>query len=157
MGAARAWRAPQAEARVRRRRAQSAIARVDESQDTADRQWQISSRVFGPEHAASGEAFAPHDDADFDNAAGTPPPRLLALIGDPKQATYGFRGGDVQTYLAAATTAQRAPPLEHNFRTRPGVLAAIDALYAQAGYAEAFLTEGIAFHPVQPGTKRSDA
>ncbi|MCC5045525.1 exodeoxyribonuclease V subunit beta [Xanthomonas campestris] len=156
-GVARALQGPQAEALVQRLRAQYAIALVDEFQDTDDRQWQIFSRVFGPEQAAAGEAFAPDDDADFDNAAGVPPPRLLALIGDPKQAIYGFRGGDVQTYLAAATTAQRAPPLEHNFRSRPGVLAAIDALYAQAGYAEAFLTEGIAFHPVQPGTKRSDA
>lgn len=87
-------------------------------------------------------------------AAGLEP--ALFLIGDPKQAIYGFRGGDVRTYLAAAVTAELAPPLSHNFRSRPGVLAAIDALYAQAGYGKAFLTEGIAFHPVQPGTKRVD-
>ena len=30
----------------------------------------------------------------------------LVLIGDPKQAIYAFRGGDVTTYLAAARTAQ---------------------------------------------------
>ncbi len=44
-----------------------------------------------------------------------------------------------------------------NFRSRPSLLAAIDALYAQAGYDVAFVTEGIAFHPVQPGTQRADA
>ncbi|MCE4281616.1 3'-5' exonuclease, partial [Xanthomonas hortorum] len=106
-----------------------------------DRQWAIFSNVFG--------------EGPLARAAGLEP--ALFLIGDPKQAIYGFRGGDVRTYLAAAITAERAPPLSHNFRSRPGVLAAIDALYAQAGYREAFLTDGIAFHPVRPGTKRVDA
>ncbi|WP_164914594.1 UvrD-helicase domain-containing protein, partial [Xanthomonas translucens] len=132
---------PQAEALARQLRAQYAIALVDEFQDTDDRQWSIFSNVFG-EGALAREA-------------GLEP--ALFVIGDPKQAIYGFRGGDVQTYLAAAADAELAPPLGHNFRSRPALLAAIDALYAQAGYAQAFLTEGIAFHPVQPGSKRHDA
>ncbi|MGQ5255615.1 exodeoxyribonuclease V subunit beta [Xanthomonas arboricola] len=131
----------QAQALVTRLRAQYAIALVDEFQDTDDRQWAIFSNVFGEGALA--------------RAAGLEP--ALFLIGDPKQAIYGFRGGDVRTYLAAAVTAELAPPLSHNFRSRPGVLAAIDALYAQAGYTDAFLTDGIAFHPVRPGTKRVDA
>lgn len=132
---------PQAETLARRLREQYAIALVDEFQDTDERQWSIFSRVFG--------------EGELARAAGLEP--ALFVIGDPKQAIYGFRGGDVRTYLAAAATAEKAPPLGHNFRSRPGVLAAIDALYAQAGYEEAFLTDGIAFHPVQPGTKRTDA
>ncbi|MFP7036410.1 exodeoxyribonuclease V subunit beta [Xanthomonas hortorum] len=140
-GVAHALEGAQAEALVTRLRAQYAIALVDEFQDTDDRQWAIFSNVFGEGPLARA--------ADLEPA--------LFLIGDPKQAIYGFRGGDVRTYLAAAVTAELAPPLSHNFRSRPGVLAAIDALYAQAGYSEAFLTDGIAFHPVQPGTKRVDA
>lgn len=132
---------PQAETLARRLREQYAIALVDEFQDTDERQWSIFSRVFG--------------EGELAHEAGLEP--ALFVIGDPKQAIYGFRGGDVRTYLAAAATAEKAPPLGHNFRSRPGVLAAIDALYAQAGYADAFLTDGIAFHPVQPGTKRTDA
>ncbi|WP_429001926.1 UvrD-helicase domain-containing protein [Xanthomonas campestris] len=139
-GVAHALEGPQAEALVRRLRAQYAIALVDEFQDTDDRQWSIFSNVFG--------------EGPLARAAGLEP--ALFLIGDPKQAIYGFRGGDVRTYLAAAVSAELAPPLSHNFRSRPGVLAAIDALYAQAGYTDAFLTDGIAFHPVQPGTKRLD-
>ncbi|MCC4622065.1 exodeoxyribonuclease V subunit beta [Xanthomonas cassavae CFBP 4642] len=139
-GVAHALEGPQADALVRRLRAQYAIALVDEFQDTDDRQWAIFSNVFGNGPLAQAAGFAPS----------------LFLIGDPKQAIYGFRGGDVHTYLAAAVSAELAPPLSHNFRSRPGVLAAIDALYAQAGYTDAFLTDGIAFHPVQPGTKRLD-
>ncbi|KTF37105.1 exodeoxyribonuclease V subunit beta [Xanthomonas vesicatoria] len=140
-GVAHALQGPQADALVQRLRAQYAIALVDEFQDTDDRQWAIFSNVFG--------------EGPLARAAGLEP--ALFLIGDPKQAIYGFRGGDVRAYLAAAITAELAPPLSHNFRSRPGVLAAIDALYAQAGYTDAFLTDGIAFHPVQPGTKRNDA
>ncbi|WP_126961680.1 exodeoxyribonuclease V subunit beta [Xanthomonas arboricola] len=140
-GVAHALEGAQAQALVARLRAQYAIALVDEFQDTDDRQWAIFSNVFG--------------EGPLARAAGLEP--ALFLIGDPKQAIYGFRGGDVRTYLAAAVTAELAPPLSHNFRSRPGVLAAIDALYAQAGYTDAFLTDGIAFHPVRPGTKRLDA
>nr|WP_126966918.1 exodeoxyribonuclease V subunit beta [Xanthomonas arboricola] len=140
-GVAHALEGAQAQALVARLRAQYAIALVDEFQDTDDRQWAIFSNVFG--------------EGPLARAAGLEP--ALFLIGDPKQAIYGFRGGDVRTYLAAAVTAELAPPLSHNFRSRPGVLAAIDALYAQAGYTDAFLTDGIAFHPVRPGTKRVDA
>ncbi|WP_349779570.1 exodeoxyribonuclease V subunit beta [Xanthomonas sp. WHRI 7065] len=140
-GVAHALEGAQSQALVARLRAQYAIALVDEFQDTDDRQWAIFSNVFGEGPLARDAGLEP----------------ALFLIGDPKQAIYGFRGGDVRTYLAAAVTAELAPPLSHNFRSRPGVLAAIDALYAQAGYTDAFLTDGIAFHPVRPGTKRLDA
>ncbi|MBO9872755.1 exodeoxyribonuclease V subunit beta, partial [Xanthomonas sp. D-93] len=155
-GVARALEGPHGDALAQRLRAQYAVALVDEFQDTDDRQWTIFRKVFAPDTANPAPA---QDDAaiapSLSTADDTPP--LLALIGDPKQAIYGFRGGDVRTYLAAAADAERAPPLAHNFRSRPALLAAIDALYAQAGYAEAFLTDGIAFHPVQPGSKRVDA
>ena len=147
-GVARALQGPQGETLARRLRAQYAIALVDEFQDTDDRQWSIFSTVFGSAEPADADTLAP-------DAAALPP--ALLLIGDPKQAIYGFRGGDVRTYLAAARSAEPAPPLAHNFRSRPALLAAIAAMYAQAGPAEAFRTEGIVFHPVQPGTQRADA
>ena len=31
----------------------------------------------------------------------------MVLIGDPKQAIYAFRGGDIVTYLQAAEKADR--------------------------------------------------
>ena len=117
-----------------RLRAQYRFALVDEFQDTDPRQWDIFRRVFA---------------ADDGDAA-------LFLIGDPKQAIYGFRGGDVHTYLQAKALAEAAPALDRNFRSRPGVLRAIQALYDNAG-PEAFLDERIQFEPVLPGSKRSDA
>lgn len=58
------------------------IVMVDEFQDTDPVQWQVIDRAF------SGRS-------------------TLILIGDPKQAIYAFRGGDIVTYLRAAETAGR--------------------------------------------------
>ncbi|WP_045757526.1 exodeoxyribonuclease V subunit beta [Xanthomonas albilineans] len=137
---AQALRGPHAEALARGLRAQYAVALVDEFQDTDARQWAIFSTLFGISDLTHGIGFEPG----------------LFLIGDPKQAIYGFRGGDVHTYLSAVTNAERAPPLDHNFRSRPALLTAIDALYAQAGYTQAFFIDGIDFHPVQAGGRRAD-
>ncbi|WP_203337498.1 UvrD-helicase domain-containing protein [Nocardioides limicola] len=67
---------------------------VDEFQDTDPHQWQVLDRAFG------GEA-------------------TMVLIGDPKQAIYAFRGGDVHTYLTASVsahvTAQKS--LDSNWRS----------------------------------------
>ena len=112
---------------VERLRSQYAFALVDEFQDTDPRQWAIFERIFG-----SGDAPA------------------LFLIGDPKQAIYRFRGGDVHTYLAAAERARRAPALDRNFRSRPSLLRALSALYERAGEA-AFVDERIRFRDVEPG------
>ncbi|GAB3737582.1 exodeoxyribonuclease V subunit beta [Luteimonas pelagia] len=126
-------------------RRQYAVALVDEFQDTDPRQWRIFDRVFG-------------------SASADP---ALFVIGDPKQAIYGFRGGDVETYLRAKHAADEAPPLAHNFRSRPSVLRAIQALYdsAQAAFEDAartsvaeppFVDPRIGFHGIAPGGVRQD-
>jgi exodeoxyribonuclease V beta subunit len=127
-----------------RLRKQYAVALVDEFQDTDARQWSIFRRVF-----ASGSDHAPASTGLF-------------LIGDPKQAIYRFRGGDVHTYLAAAQQAALAPPLVHNFRSRPALLHALATLYAQAEHhAPAgegpFVDERIRFHAVSAGAGIADA
>ena len=53
-------------------------ALIDEFQDTDPLQWRIFDRVWG-----------------------RAPARGLTVVGDPKQAIYSFRGGDVHTYLEA--------------------------------------------------------
>ena len=142
-GVADALDGPRGEALAAALRAQYPVALVDEFQDTDPRQWAIFHRVFG-------------------QSQGEPAPTLF-LIGDPKQAIYGFRGGDVHTYLAAQDHAERAPPLDRNFRSRPRVLAAVAALYAAAGAGtddtlpSPFVDRRIRFHPVQPGGRRGDA
>jgi len=138
-GVARALEGPQRLELVRKLRQQYRIALVDEFQDTDDRQWGIFHTVFGdsPEMDALGLAPA------------------LFLIGDPKQAIYGFRGGDIHTYLKAKQAALPAPPLDQNFRSRPAVLRALQALYDNGG-KDAFLEAGIGFEPVRPGGVRCD-
>lgn len=138
---ANALEGPQGAALARNLRSQYAIALVDEFQDTDARQWSIFRRVFGNADDGTGDAATP---------------AALFLIGDPKQAIYGFRGGDVHTYLLAKNEAIAAPPLVHNFRSRPGVLRAIAALYAQAG-EHAFVDADIRFHEVFAGAGNADA
>ncbi|MEL1263427.1 exodeoxyribonuclease V subunit beta [Pseudoxanthomonas putridarboris] len=139
---AEALEGPRRQALVAKLRAQYRVALVDEFQDTDERQWRIFARVFG--------------DSDEVRAIGDVP--ALFLIGDPKQAIYGFRGGDVATYLLARRVADEAPRLDHNFRSRPAVLRAIQALYdgADAAGQEAFATPDIRFEPVQAGGRRRD-
>ena len=102
---------------------------VDEFQDTDARQWQIFSRLFGEGG--------------------------LILVGDPKQAIYRFRGGDVNTYVKAADTAQRESALDRNFRSRPCVIAAVNTLFQSM--PEGALGDGIAFLPAEAGGEASDS
>jgi exodeoxyribonuclease V beta subunit len=78
-------------ARVRMRQ-RWPIVMVDEFQDTDRVQWQVIDRAF------SGQS-------------------TVILIGDPKQAIYAFRGGDIVTYLEAAKTAGDRKTLATNWRS----------------------------------------
>src|SRR5262249_40933479 len=86
---------------IRSMRTRFRIALIDEFQDTDQDQWTFFRRVF------------------IDSNQGN----LTYLIGDPKQAIYGFRGADVFTYQAArhlVTGSGTLPvPLLENFRSTP--------------------------------------
>lgn len=73
------------------------IVMVDEFQDTDPVQWQVIDRAF------SGRS-------------------TVILIGDPKQAIYAFRGGDIVTYLRAAETAGERKTLDTNWRSDSALL-----------------------------------
>ncbi len=77
------------------------VVMVDEFQDTDPVQWEVLRRAF---HGHT----------------------VLVLIGDPKQAVYGFRGGDVTTYLAAAAVAGRRETLGTNWRSDQQLVSALD-------------------------------
>ena len=117
---------------------QYAIALVDEFQDTDPRQWAIFRRLFGKAGVQDGAT-----------------PRALFLIGDPKQAIYRFRGGDVATYLAAQDEAEQRHPLPTNFRSRPIALDAVQAVFEISG-GGAFDQPGIEFENVVPGGTCAD-
>ena len=101
-------------------RAQFDVALIDEFQDTDPVQWEIFQTLFG---------------------AGTG--TTLVLVGDPKQAIYAFRGGDVYTYLAAQETATTLS-LGTNQRSDATVVHAMNVLAA----GQQFGDERIAYHQV---------
>ena len=90
------------------------VVLVDEFQDTDPMQWSIVKNAFG-----TGAT-------------------ILVLIGDPKQAIYSFRGGDVHSYLEAAHLASKRFTLSENWRSDAGLVDAHDALLAgaQLGHPE---------------------
>lgn len=113
---------PAGDALAKRLSEQFHAALIDEFQDTDGAQYAIFRRVF-----------ADHG-------------RPLVMVGDPKQAIYGFRGADVFTYLAAAGNAKPLT-LDVNRRSTPSLVASVNALFTMPA---AFVIDGIDFHAAQP-------
>ncbi|TXF98415.1 exodeoxyribonuclease V subunit beta [Massilia arenae] len=89
------------------------VAMVDEFQDTSPDQYRIFDLLYRVE----------------DND----PQRGLFLIGDPKQSIYGFRGADINSYLAARlATTGRHYKLGTNFRSSAALVAAVNRVFAFA-------------------------
>lgn len=103
---------------------------VDEFQDTDTHQWAILRAAF----TDSSPSAAPSTGTD----------RALILIGDPKQAIYGFRGGDVYAYLDAAGSAE-AQVLDRNHRSDGPLIQAFDTFFERAELGH----ERIAYLPVE--------
>lgn len=81
-------------------------ALIDEFQDTDPVQYAIFRQIFGQ---GSG---------------------ILFMIGDPKQAIYGFRGADIFAYLQARESAAAGYTLKANWRMQPELLEAVNFLFA---------------------------
>lgn len=88
------------------------IVMVDEFQDTDPIQWQVIERGFVG-HSA------------------------VVLIGDPKQAIYGFRGGDIHTYLQAARGAGQQRTLAVNWRSDAALVEALQTVMGGAALGDA--------------------
>jgi len=86
-----------------RMRARWKVVLVDEFQDTDPVQWAVLDSAFS-RHAT------------------------MVLIGDPKQAIYAFRGGDIQSYLAARETAGTMRTLAQNWRSDAPLVDALQVL-----------------------------
>jgi len=81
-------------------------ALIDEFQDTDPIQWRILRQAFG---------------------AGA---HRLVMVGDPKQAIYRFRGGDLATYLAARGEAGALYELNENRRSTAALIDGLNRLMA---------------------------
>ena len=109
-------------------------ALVDEFQDTDPDQYAILDAIYPRQSDAR---------------------QLLCMIGDPKQAIYGFRGGDVFAYLQAREAADAQWMMDTNYRSHPEVIRGYNRLFygtelSAAKGAEVF-GFGIDYFPVQAG------
>ncbi|MCS6970686.1 MAG: UvrD-helicase domain-containing protein [Planctomycetes bacterium] len=98
---------------------------IDEFQDTDQLQWEIIRRCFLDQR------------------------HHLVLIGDPKQAIYGFRGADVYAYTAAraAVPPERRFTLTTNHRSDLPLIEAINQLYLEpTPLPQPFGSLDIAYH-----------
>ncbi|WP_299036165.1 UvrD-helicase domain-containing protein [uncultured Pseudokineococcus sp.] len=112
-----------------RLRALHRVVLVDEFQDTDPVQWRVLRSAFHDPAPASGPVTAPAAEAGV--------ARALVLVGDPKQAVYGFRGADVRAYLEARDTASDLRTLTTNQRSDEPVLRGLDAVLAGAALGDA--------------------
>ena len=105
-------------------------ALVDEFQDTDPVQYSIFDSIY-PE---------------------SPGKHSLMMIGDPKQAIYGFRGADVYTYLKAKKGSDEdVYRLNKNFRSSPDLIHAVNQIFI--GDDNSFIENRIQFEQSEPGKK----
>ena len=96
------------------------IVMVDEFQDTDPVQWEVIRRAFTTRST-------------------------LILIGDPKQAIYAFRGGDIITYLSAAQSAGAQKTLATNWRSDGDLVQRLQVILRGAALGDS----RIIVHPVE--------
>ena len=103
-------------------------ALIDEFQDTDSVQYDIFKRIF-----SAGKS-------------------VLFMIGDPKQAIYGFRGADIFAYMDAARHVQTRYTLDKNWRSEPNLVQAVNTLFGKAD--RPFVYEDIGFEPVDAADQK---
>ncbi|MFC1237293.1 exodeoxyribonuclease V subunit beta [Vibrio sp. F74] len=102
------------------------VAMIDEFQDTDPLQYSIFSRIYlsNPESG-------------------------LLMIGDPKQAIYGFRGADIFTYIRARNEVADHYTLDINWRSSADMVNATNGIFTQANSPFVYDND-IPFYPVNP-------
>lgn len=112
-----ALRGPNGDRLAQTLRSQFPVALIDEFQDTNPVQYCIFDRIY--------------------NVESNDPSSLLALIGDPKQAIYRFRGADIHAYLAARRDCEgRLYTLGSNYRSSAAMVGAVNHLFLSAETSE---------------------
>ena len=82
------------------------VAMIDEFQDTDPVQYQIFNQIYQQRQQTG-----------------------LLLIGDPKQAIYGFRGADIFTYIQAKQDVDYWFTMSTNWRSSQGMVEAVNSLF----------------------------
>ncbi|HEX9971074.1 MAG TPA: exodeoxyribonuclease V subunit beta [bacterium] len=105
-------------------------ALIDEFQDTDPVQYAIFKTIF-----------------DHENS-------ILFLIGDPKQAIYGFRGADIFAYMEASNHAQTRYTLVKNWRSGKNLVAAINTIFGNA--SNPFVYDAIPYEQITAAKETTD-
>lgn len=109
---------------------------VDEAQDTSPAQWNVVQGLVSDFFAGEGARGALT--------------RTLFVVGDEKQSIFSFQGADPRAFGAmhgrvarsAGADAFRDVSLPHSFRSAPGVLEAVDRIFADQRAHEGLVAEG---------------
>ncbi len=104
-------------------------AMIDEFQDTDPIQYAIFNKIFGFKEGS------------------------LFLIGDPKQAIYGFRSADIFTYMEASQNVESRYTLEYNWRSHPDLITATNTVFLSSQCP--FIYDQIRFYPVSCATGKA--
>jgi exodeoxyribonuclease V beta subunit len=118
------------------------VALVDEFQDTDPLQFSILQSLYYSDEAIASDG-------------------ALYLIGDPKQAIYGFRGGDIFAYLTARHTCDYHWLMDTNYRSSLAMVSAYNQVFTSQDSQDddAVFGYGIEYLPVKAGkaeTKSED-
>ncbi|HET8929215.1 MAG TPA: UvrD-helicase domain-containing protein [Acidimicrobiales bacterium] len=106
------------------------VALIDEFQDTDRVQWDIFDRCFGRKGGR------------------------LILVGDPKQAIYGFRGANIHTYSGAANQPGMARRmLATNWRSDGDLLTGLETLMTGATFGDGIEFVAVGAAPGNEGTR----
>ncbi len=120
------------EAFAEKLRQQFPVAMVDEFQDTDPSQYEIFNRLYSNQ-----------------------PECGLFMIGDPKQAIYAFRGGDIFTYIRARRRVDEHYSLGTNWRSSSAMVESVNVLFESA--VEPFIyDEDIPFESVAANDSSSN-
>jgi exodeoxyribonuclease V beta subunit len=120
------------------------VIMVDEFQDTDPLQY----RIFAAIHAEKVQMIKRSNDQPHQSTKKSEPG--LFLIGDPKQAIYGFRGADIFTYIRARqdTAPENQFTMDANYRSTTTMVAAVNQLFdREASFL--FDKDEIDFKPVK--------
>lgn len=106
------------------------VALIDEFQDTDPQQFEILKAIYYVQPSAA-----------------------LYLIGDPKQAIYGFRGGDVFAYLSARQDCEHHWFMDTNWRSSAAMITGYNRLFygdKLSGSGKPVFGYNIPYLPVKP-------
>ncbi len=117
-----------------RLRKQYPVALVDEFQDTDPNQYAILDCLYAKSIEHSG----------------------LFMIGDPKQAIYAFRGGDIFTYLSAREAADYHWYMDTNWRSVAGVVSGYNRLFLGEPLDQQSISEVFAYNISYEKIKATD-